>query len=164
MPCWSSPAWRAKAGLWNSARRTAELESSEGDLAGNFLIARDGRVLACNEAFAHILGFASKDEALGSNTAGALCRARASGRGTWSGCDGEAADTHHESSLVRRDGITIDVLEKRGRRVRRVRTAGPDPRLHPRHTDRKAQEAELARGPRHGARIGAAEIGVRGQT
>lgn len=59
------PCVRAKQGLWMSAVRTAEMESSEGDLAGNFLIARDGRILACNEAFAQILGFSSKAAAIG---------------------------------------------------------------------------------------------------
>jgi two-component system sensor histidine kinase/response regulator len=134
---------RARQGLWNSARRTAALESSEGDLAGSYRISTDGRVLACNEAFATILGFSSRYDVIGFNTT------------TMHGSPEERQRyinlistkhqlTQHESVAIRRDGIRIDLLEnaigqfdEQGRLVE-IRGFVLD------ITERKRQEAELA--------------------
>jgi two-component system sensor histidine kinase/response regulator len=96
--------------LWASAERTAELESSEGDLAGNFLSAVDGRVLACNEAFAQILGFGSKEEALGAN-AWSLFNDPAARAEYLKRLQQETRLTHFEYTITRRDGTQINLLE-----------------------------------------------------
>ena len=41
----------------------------EDDLTGNFIAAPDGQILLCNPAFVRIFGFASREEAIGSNLA-----------------------------------------------------------------------------------------------
>ena len=93
-----------------SAERTVELESSEGDLAGNFLTAVDGRMLACNEAFAAILGFASKEDALAANATSFYEDAASRARYLEQLQSGKRL-THYESTIVRRDGSRIAVLE-----------------------------------------------------
>jgi PAS domain S-box-containing protein len=101
---------RARAWLWTNAQRTARLESGEGDLAGNFVTARDGRVLACNEAYAHILGFTSKEAAIASSAT------------EYYADDGvreaflaqlqeKKRLVHYESVLTRHDGVKIHILE-----------------------------------------------------
>ncbi len=134
---------RAKQGLWTSAVRTAEMENSEGDLAGNFLIARDGRILACNEAFAQILGFPSKAAAIGFD-AHDLYEKREDRQALLEKLKKHGKLTHHESTLVRRDGIRVDLLENaigafddQGELVE-IRGFILD------ITDRKRQETELA--------------------
>ena len=93
-----------------SAARTVELESSEGDLAGNFLTSVDGRMLACNEAFATILGFASKEDALAANAA-SFYGDSATRRRYLEQLQSHKRLTHYESTIVRRDGSLIHVLE-----------------------------------------------------
>ena len=93
-----------------SAERTVELESSEGDLAGNFLTSADGRMLACNEAFANILGFATKEDALGANATSFYEDAAARGQ-YLAQLQSSKRLTHYESTIVRRDGTRIAVLE-----------------------------------------------------
>jgi len=93
-----------------SAERTVELESSEGDLAGNFLTSVDGRMLACNEAFAKILGFASKEDALAAN-ATSFYEDAAARREYLDQLQSSKRLTHYESTIVRRDGTRIAVLE-----------------------------------------------------
>ena len=135
---------RARAGLWHSARTTAELESSEGDLAGNFLVANDGRVLACNEAFAQILGFQAKDDVLGFDVT--LLYSNPNDRSAYlDRLQRQRRLMHHESSLTRRDGMAIDVLENaigafdEEDRLIEIRGFILD------ITERKRQEMELAR-------------------
>ena len=96
--------------LWASAGRTAELESSEGDLAGNFLSAVDGRILACNESFATILGFGSREEALNAN-AQALYRDPAARAQYLAALRRDKRLIHYESTLTQPDGTIISVLE-----------------------------------------------------
>ena len=119
------------------------MESSEGDLAGNFLIARDGRILACNEAFAQILGFSSKAAAIGFD-AHELYEKREDRQVLLDKLKRHKKLMHHESTLVRRDGIRVDLLEnangafdEEGELVE-IRGFILD------ITDRKRQEAELA--------------------
>ena len=108
---------RGTAELRRIAERTAQLETSEeayreifeSDLAGNFVTTPDGRVLACNEAFAAILGLASKQEALRTNTRTVyrdpddrqrfLTRVR------------DLKRVHHETVLQRQDGQAVHVIE-----------------------------------------------------
>jgi two-component system, sensor histidine kinase and response regulator len=101
-----------------SAQRTAELEVSEerhraffeGDLAGNFRSDRDGRLLACNEAFARIMGFGSKDEVMAANAASFYTHPR--DRVTYLSLIKEHRQlTDYESILRRRDGEPVHVLE-----------------------------------------------------
>jgi PAS domain S-box-containing protein len=96
--------------LWASAERTAELESSEGDLAGNFLSAVDGRLLACNEAFAQILGFRSREEALRAN-AQSLYQDPAARTRYLDALRQQKRLMHYESIITRRDGTPVNVLE-----------------------------------------------------
>jgi PAS domain S-box-containing protein len=96
--------------LWASAERTAELESSEGDLAGNFLSAVDGRVLACNEAYAQILGLGSREEALRAD-ARSLHQDPAARAHYLDTLRQQKRLMHHESTLTRPDGTKIIVLE-----------------------------------------------------
>ncbi len=100
---------RARHGLWTSAVRTAEMESSEGDLAGNFVIAPDGRILACNEAFAQALGFPSKAAAIGFDTS-ELYPMREDRLVFLDQLKRHQKLMHYESTLVRRDGVRIDLL------------------------------------------------------
>ena len=93
-----------------SGERTVELESSEGDLAGNFLTAVDGRMLACNEAFAAILGFASKEEALAAD-ATSFYENPAARQQYLDQLQANKRLMHYESTVVRRDGTRIAVLE-----------------------------------------------------
>lgn len=96
--------------MWQAAERTAELENTEGNLAGNYLTSLDGRLLACNEAFAQILGFESREAALAANLEELYVDRSARAR-----ClellQTERRRTHFESRLKRRDGVEIDVLE-----------------------------------------------------
>ena len=129
--------------MWASAERTAELESSEGDLAGNFLSAADGRVLACNDAFAQLLGFASREQALRAS-AQSLYQDRAARAQFLDALRQQKRLTHFESRMTRADGTKIDVLEnaigafdEQGELVE-IRGFILD------ITERKANEAELA--------------------
>jgi PAS domain S-box-containing protein len=101
-----------------SAQRTAELEVSEerhraffeGDLAGNFRADRDGRLLACNEAFARILGFGSKAEVMAANTTSFYADPR--DRETYLALVQQHRQlTDYESTLRRKDGEPVHVLE-----------------------------------------------------
>ena len=96
--------------LWASAERTAELESCEGDLAGNFLTAVDGRILACNAAFAQILGFGSREEALRAN-ARSLYQDPAARARYLDALRQQKQLIHYESAMARPDGTNIIVLE-----------------------------------------------------
>ncbi|MFZ5805312.1 MAG: ATP-binding protein [Acidobacteriota bacterium] len=79
-------------------------------LTGNFVSRPDGKLLACNEAYARILGFSSVEEALNTDLvsiylkpedrAEILARLRA-----------ERRLEFHEMELRRRDGQTVRVLE-----------------------------------------------------
>ena len=128
-----------------SAERTAELESSEGDLAGNFLTAVDGRLLACNEAFANILGFASKDDALPRQRRLLLRRSGGPPRLPRRSCSQQKRLTHYESTIIAPRRNPDCRARKRDRRLRRAGPARRDPRVHPRHHRAQAHEAELAR-------------------
>jgi len=134
----------ARQGLWNSARRTAALESSEGDLAGSYRINAEGRVLACNEAFATILGFPSRYDVIGCNTTDMHADPGERAR-YFDLLLANQALTQHESVAIRRDGARINLLEnavgqfdEAGRLVE-IRGFILD------ITERKRQEAELAR-------------------
>jgi PAS domain S-box-containing protein len=96
--------------MWEDAERTAGLESSEGDLAGNYLIDLDGRVLACNEAFVQILGCQSKAEALSAN-ATSFYRDPSARAAFLEEVRSQRRIIGRESTLMRRDGRTIHVLE-----------------------------------------------------
>jgi two-component system sensor histidine kinase/response regulator len=135
---------RGREGLWSSARSTAELESSEGDLSGSYRVNAEGRVLACNETFATILGFRSRYEVVGFNT-----REMHADPAEWQGSLDQLAAhqplTQHESVAIRSDGVRIDLLEnavghydEEGRLVE-IRGFVLD------ITERKRQEVELAR-------------------
>jgi two-component system sensor histidine kinase/response regulator len=130
--------------LWAGAERTAELESSDGDLAGNFLSAVDGRVLACNEAFAHILGLGSREDALRANVQ-SFYRDPATRVGYLDALRRQKRLTHYESMITRSDGTQISVLENavgafddQGKLVE-IRGFILD------ITERKANEVELAK-------------------
>jgi two-component system, sensor histidine kinase and response regulator len=143
---------RGTRDMRDAAQRTAELELSderhrtffEGDLAGNFLAGRDGRILACNGAFARMLGFASRDEALTANVA-ALFPTPEAHRAYVKLLERRKQLTDYESTLKRIDGAEISVLEnaigsfdERGRLIE-VRGFLLD------ITERKRMESELAR-------------------
>jgi PAS domain S-box-containing protein len=101
---------RGTGELWASAERTAELESSEGDLAGNFLSDVDGRVLACNDAFAQILGLGSREQALRAN-AQSLYQDPAAREQYLDALRQHKRLMHYESTMTRPDGTPISVLE-----------------------------------------------------
>ena len=82
----------------------------EGDLAGNFLSAVDGRVLACNEAFANILGLGSREDALHANVR-SLYSDPATRLQYLDALRQQKRLTHHESMITRPDGTKISVLE-----------------------------------------------------
>jgi PAS domain S-box-containing protein len=101
-----------------SAQRTAELEISEerhraffeGDLAGNFRTDRSGRLLACNDAFARILGFASRVEVMAANATSFYADPR--DRDTYLALlHARRQLTDYESILRRKDGEPVHVLE-----------------------------------------------------
>ncbi len=96
--------------LWTTAERTAELESSEGDLAGTFLTTVDGRVLSCNEAFAQILGLGSREEACRGN-ARSLYHDPASRAQYLAALRRQKRLTHYESTMTRPDGTKLSMLE-----------------------------------------------------
>jgi two-component system sensor histidine kinase/response regulator len=96
--------------LWSAAERTAELESSEGDLAGNFLSAVDGRVLACNEAFAQILGLGTRENALRANVA-SVYRDPSVRIQYLDAMRQHKRLTHYESTITRPDGTQVSLLE-----------------------------------------------------
>jgi PAS domain-containing protein len=129
-----------------SAERTVELESSEGDLAGNFLTSVDGRMLACNEAFAKILGFR-----LEGGRAGRERHVLLRGCGGTTGVPGPAAveQTPHPLRVDHRPPRRHPDRRAR-KRHRRLRRTGPtrrNPRVHPRY--------HRAHAPRGGAGAGA---------
>jgi PAS domain S-box-containing protein len=82
----------------------------EQDLAGHYVSTPDGRVIACNSAFARILGFASAEEAIGADVASRylpsraredfLRRLRVNGR-----------VDRLETELRRKDGAAVAVIE-----------------------------------------------------
>jgi two-component system, sensor histidine kinase and response regulator len=143
---------RGTRDMRDAAQRTAALELSderhraffEGDLAGNFLADRDGRILACNGAFARMLGFESQKQALTANVASLFPTPEAH-RAYVKLLERRRQLTDHESTLKRIDGTEISVLEnvigsldERGRLVE-VRGFLLD------ITERKRMESELAR-------------------
>ena len=134
----------ARRGLWRSARSTAEMEVSDNNLAATFVTTVDGRIVACNETFARILGYASRDEAIGADVAPRYDdpgeRERFLER-----LHREGTITHVESVLRRVDGTPVHVLknvtgvfDRRGRLIE-VRGFLLD------ITERKRQEEELSR-------------------
>ena len=138
--------------LRDLADRSAEFEASEeryravveGDLAGNFVTTPDGRVLACNDAFAAILGFSSREEAM--TCSASSYYAQAQSRTTYLDQLREHKRlTYYESTLRRRDGMEISVLENA------IGNFDEDGELVEIHgflldiTDRKRIEVELAR-------------------
>jgi two-component system, sensor histidine kinase and response regulator len=101
---------RTRNDLWITACRTAELENSDINLAGDFLIAADGRILTCNRAFAEILGYRSPEEAIGVNVG--THYAVPEDRERYLAALHERRNlSHYESNLVRTDGVEIRVLE-----------------------------------------------------
>jgi two-component system sensor histidine kinase/response regulator len=134
-----------------SAHRTAELEISEerhraffeGDLAGNFRTDRGGRLLDCNQAFARILGFDSRNEVMALNATSFYADPRE--RAAYlTLVEKRRQLTDYESVLRRKDGEAVHVLENA------IGTFDDDGRLVEVRgflldiTERKRMERELA--------------------
>jgi len=89
-------------------RRYREL--FEGALLGIYLTRPDGELLACNAAFARILGFASVADAVGSSMSGLYDKASDRERFVASVRE-QGRLEHHRARLRRRDGGLIEVIE-----------------------------------------------------
>ena len=99
------------------ARRTSEARYRhhfERSLAGVYRATRDGRLLDCNAALARMLGFATREEARGSNLRDFY--ADPSARDAFLARLGDqGAQTNEEICLRRRDGGAVWVLESASR-------------------------------------------------
>jgi len=96
--------------LWAAAQRTAELESSDGNLSGNFVSSVDGRVFSCNMAFANILGFASPEDVVHAD-AGMFGHDPDARVQYLDALRQQRRLTHYESTITRRDGARVSLLE-----------------------------------------------------
>jgi PAS domain S-box-containing protein len=100
------------------AERTAELAESEvrfrrlfeNDLTGDFVATPEGRILLCNPAFAHIYGFASPEEAIGTSLVNLKVRSE-----NWAALLGQLKQNRiverFESDHRRQDGRVIHIIE-----------------------------------------------------
>jgi PAS domain S-box-containing protein len=82
----------------------------EEDLTGDFIAEPDGKIIFCNPAFADIFGFASVEEAIGSNVAD-LYTSRQSWGSLVKLIKEQKSLARHESERKRRDGRAIDTIE-----------------------------------------------------
>ena len=80
------------------------------DLTGDYLSTPDGTLLACNPAFAAMLGFASVEEALSAETVSLYARPE-DRRAFLDLLARERVLRNHECPLVRHDGTPIQVVE-----------------------------------------------------
>lgn len=98
----------AEAALRESEARYREI--FERDLAGNYISTPDGKLLACNHAFARIIGFGSVEEALGCNLAPLYPDAKAR-EAFLDLVRREKKIEHHEAELHRRDKTSVHIVE-----------------------------------------------------
>jgi PAS domain S-box-containing protein len=82
----------------------------ENDLTGNYVASVDGRILACNPAFARMFGFASVEEALATSILEVYPSA-AERAALLERVRGERVLEMYETALRRRDGTPIRVIE-----------------------------------------------------
>jgi len=84
-------------------------EIFEGDLAGNFVTTPEGRLLACNDTYATILGFGSKEEAMASNASSYYAQAQSRVAYLKQLREGKRL-TYSESTLKRPNGQEISIM------------------------------------------------------
>jgi len=109
---------RSLSEMWRVSERTADAEVSEERYreifetspAANFITSADGRVLACNDAFARILGFSSPADAMQADAA-SFYDDPASRQSFLDVLRRDGRVEQHETVLRRRDGAAVFALE-----------------------------------------------------
>jgi len=113
-------------------------------LTGEFISRPDGQIMACNQAFAHIFGFSSVEEARGYNLS-LLYPDPQSWKDSLDLLQKVRRIEYHEIELCRRDGQPVEVIEKKFGRFddqgRLIEIGGYLFDI----TDRKLFEAQLCR-------------------
>ncbi|MBN1523409.1 MAG: substrate-binding domain-containing protein [Spirochaetales bacterium] len=98
-------------------RLNAELRQSEvkykkwfdDDFTGNFIAAANGDIIACNEAFAHIFGFDSIEEAMGSNY-GNFYPNRSALEDFFTLLSVVKRIAYYEAEFIRQDGQSVHII------------------------------------------------------